>query len=241
MIPKKIHYCWFGRGQMTELARSCIKSWKKYLPDYELILWNEDNFDITMNRYVKEAYEAKKYAFVTDFVRLYAIYHHGGIYMDTDVEVLKSLDRFLEHRAFTGCESKDMCVTGIMAAEKGHIWIETLLNDYNDKLFLLTDGSYNMIANTHTITEITIKQFGWIEKSDHQYLSDGLNIYPFDFFCAKDWKTGKVKSTKNTYTIHHFSGSWHTKADKLKNKMINIIGPSATQILVNLKRKIKRC
>ena len=101
-IPKKIHYCWFGRGQMPELAIKCLASWKKNLPDYEVIEWNEDNFDINSNRYVKEAYESKKYAFVTDYVRLYVLYNHGGIYMDTDVEVLKPLDVFLVNRAFTG-------------------------------------------------------------------------------------------------------------------------------------------
>ena len=111
MIPKKIHYCWFGRGPMPELALKCLNSWKVNLPDYELIVWNEDSFDITTNQYVKEAYESRKFAFVTDYVRLYALYHYGGIYMDTDVEVLKPLDNFLNHKAFTGCEDDMMCVT----------------------------------------------------------------------------------------------------------------------------------
>ena len=104
-IPKVIHYCWFGRGKLPKLAKKCIKSWKKYLPDYKIIEWNEDNFDINSNQYVREAYEAKKYAFVSDYVRLYALYNYGGIYMDTDVEVIKSLDEFLIHEAFSGFES----------------------------------------------------------------------------------------------------------------------------------------
>jgi mannosyltransferase OCH1-like enzyme len=139
---------------MPDLAVNCINSWKKYLPDYELVLWNEDNFDINSNQYVKEAYESKKYAFVTDYVRLYALYHHGGIYMDTDVEVLKSLDEFLEHTAFTGCENDQMCVTGTMASEKGHKWIEDLLNDYDDKKFILAEGSFDKTPNTQIITEL---------------------------------------------------------------------------------------
>lgn len=239
MIPKKIHYCWFGRGQMPELAINCINSWKKYLPDYELILWNEDNFDMNCNQYVKEAYEAKKYAFVTDYVRLYALYNHGGIYMDTDVEVLKPLDCFLEHRAFTGCENESMCVTGTMAAEKEHSWIKDLLYDYKDKRFVLPDGRYNTIANTQTITEITIKKFGWRQKNEHQVLREGLIIYPFEVFCAKDWRTGKIQSNSETYTIHHFSASWHTKNDKFKNKIKSMFGPKGTQFVVNVKKKIK--
>jgi len=239
MIPKKIHYCWFGRGEMPKLVIKCINSWKRYLPDYELILWNEDNFDISCNQYVKEAYESKKYAFVTDYVRLYTLYFYGGIYMDTDVEVLKPLDKFLEHRAFTGCENKEFCVTGIMAAEKGHKWIEALLNDYNDKKFILPDGSYNKTPNTHLITKITIEKYGWEPKNEHQILKEGLNIYPFEVFCAKDWKTGKIMSSGNTYTIHHFSGSWHTRTDKLKNNVKRIIGPKGTQFIVNIKKKIK--
>lgn len=239
MIPKKIHYCWFGRGQMPELAINCIGSWKKYLPGYELILWNEDNFDINCNHYVKEAYEAKKYAFVTDYVRLYALYHHGGIYMDTDVEVLKPLDHFLVHRAFTGCENEKLCVTGIMASEQYHNWIKKLLNDYQDKKFLFTDGSYNTKPNTQMITEITTMKFGWEKENRYQVLKDDLNIYPFDFFCAKDWRDGKLYITDNTVTVHHFSGSWHTKTDKFKNKIINLIGPRTTKLIVNLKKKVK--
>lgn len=238
-IPKKIHYCWFGRGQKPDLAIKCINSWKKHLPGYELIEWNEDNFDINSNQYVKEAYESKKYAFVTDYVRLYALYHHGGIYMDTDVEVLKSLDRFLVNQAFTGCENENLCVTGTMAAEKGHQWIKDLLDYYKDKKFILSDGSYDTKTNTQSITETTIENYGWQQKNIYQELKKGLIIYPFEVFCAKDLKTGKIQPTNNTYTIHHFSGSWHTKTDKMKGKIIRFIGPKATRIVVKLKRKIK--
>lgn len=236
-IPKTIHYCWFGNGEMPDLAIKCIDSWKKKLPSFEFILWNEENFDINMNNYVTEAYNAKKYAFVTDYVRLYALYNYGGIYMDTDVEVLKPLDCFLKHKAFTGCENEKMCVTGIMGAEKGHNWIKYLLDDYNDKRFLLPDGSYDKTTNTKMITKITIDEYGWKPKNQHQILKDGLNIYPFEVFCAKDWKTGKLYNNKNTYTIHHFSGSWHTNIDKLKRIIINLLGPKFTQYLIKRKKK----
>lgn len=239
MIPKKIHYCWFGRGKIPELAVNCINSWKKYLSDYEFIMWNEDNFDINSNEYVKEAYETKNYAFVTDYVRLYALYHYGGIYMDTDVEVLRPLDEFLKHRAFTGCENDQICVTGTMAAEKKHKWIEALLNDYKGKHFILLDGSFDKTPNTQMITQLTINKYGWKTKNEHQVLEEGLNIYPFEVFCAKDWKTGKIKYSSSTYTIHHFSGSWKSGSSKFKNKIQNIIGPKGTQFIINVKKKIK--
>lgn len=170
---------------MPELALKCIDSWMKYMPEYELVLWNEDNFDINCNQYVKEAYELKKYAFVTDYVRLYALYYYGGIYMDTDVEVVKPLSGFLNHSAFTGCENENMCVTGIMGAEKGHKWIKDLLSYYDDKSFLLPDGSINNTTNTQIITKITTNKYGWKPKNEHQILKEGLNIYPFEFFVQR--------------------------------------------------------
>lgn len=111
MIPKIIHYCWFGRGKMPKLALKCLKSWNKYCSDYKVICWNEDNFDINSNQYVKEAYESRKYAFVSDYVRLYALYNYGGVYMDTDVEVIKNIDKFLAEKAFTGFESETYVTT----------------------------------------------------------------------------------------------------------------------------------
>lgn len=242
VIPKIIHYCWFGQSQMPELAIYCINSWKKYLPDYEFILWNEDNFDINCNEYVKEAYESKKFAFVTDYVRLYALYNYGGIYMDMDVEVLKPLDKFLKHQAFIGCENNKICVTtgtGIMAAEKNHKWIEDLLKEYDERRFILPDGSYDTTPNTQIITKVTMEEYGWKPQNEHEVLKEGLNIYPFDYFCAKDLQTGRIDISENTHTIHHFSGSWLSRRDKLKSKIQRIIGPQATQFVVNVKRKIK--
>src|SRR4051794_6708390 len=119
-IPKIIHYCWFGRGDYSDLVMKCMKSWKAYLPDYKIVLWNEDNFDVNMNDFVRQAYEQRKYAFVSDYVRLYALYQSGGIYMDSDVEVVKSIDEFLHHRAFLGYEKTELLQTGVMAAEKEH-------------------------------------------------------------------------------------------------------------------------
>lgn len=239
MIPKKIHYCWFGRGQMPELAISCIKSWREKLPDYEIIEWNEDNFDINSNEYVKQAYESKKFAFVTDYVRLYALYHHGGIYMDTDVEVLKPLDKFLDHGAFTGCEDDMMCVTGTMASVQGHTWIGNLLSGYDSRKFILPDGTFDKTPNTGVITELTINEYGWKPKNELQHLKEGLVIYPFDVFCAKQWRTGEVIITNETHTVHHFSASWHSKSDKIKHKLGKLIGPKATALIKNFLKRFK--
>lgn len=219
-IPKVIHYCWFGENQISEEYKKCILSWKKYCPDYKIKEWNEDNFDIHSNKYVEEAYNAKKYAFVTDYVRLYALYTEGGIYMDTDVEVLKPLDRFLDESAFSSFESNDMIPTGIMGAEKENVWIKDLLDEYKDLRFIKEDGTFDTTTNVIRITNLTVNKYGLIQKSSYQKLKDGIvTIYPFDYFCPKDWKTGKINLTENSYTIHHFSGSWLT-AEEQERKLI---------------------
>ena len=216
MEKKYIHYCWFGRGEKPELALKCIESWKKYCKDYEIIEWNEDNFDINSNKYVKQAYDAKKFAFVTDYVRLYTLYNYGGIYMDTDVEVIKPLDEFLNNPAFSGFENTNKIPTGIMAAEKGNKWICDLLKEYDLLEFVKEDGTYDLTTNVTRITNLTIKEYGLNPVSSYQNLNNIVVLYPYDYFCPKDWETGKINLTENTYTIHHFSGSWHTQEDKEK-------------------------
>lgn len=218
-IPKVIHYCWFGRGEKPELALKCIESWKKNLPEYEIIEWNEDNFDIEQNLYVKQAYENRKFAFVTDYVRLYVLYNHGGIYMDTDVEVLKPLDQFLHHPAFSGFENNDNVPTGIMASCKKNKWIKDLLDEYKDLKFVKDDGSFDLTTNVTRITNLTENKYGLVKKSSYQELKKAVVFYPYDYFCPKDWFSGEIKITDNTVTIHHFSGSWHTDKEKKRNKL----------------------
>lgn len=181
MIPKIIHYCWFGSGPKSELIEKCISSWNKYLPDYEIIEWNEDNFDISSNLYVKQAYEAKKWAFVSDYVRLFALYTCGGVYLDTDVEILKPFDSaFLQNRAFTGFEAKDSPVTAVLGAEKGNPIIDALLSYYLDHVFINADGSYNLKTNTNTISEFLI-QNGILPNGKLQDVS-GFRVYPQIYF-----------------------------------------------------------
>ena len=157
MIPKIIHYCWFGRNPLPELAQKCIASWKKYCPDYQIIEWNEDNFDINCNAYVKEAYEAKKWAFVSDVARLYALVEMGGIYMDTDVEVLKPLDSLLKYEAVSGFESETAIPTGLMAACKGQKLFVELLHEYDTIHFKRSDGSLDLTTNVTRITNTCLK------------------------------------------------------------------------------------
>lgn len=234
MIPKTIHYCWFGRNPKPKLAEDCIRSWQKYCPDYEIIEWNEDNFDINSNVYVKEAYESKKWAFVTDVVRLYALCNYGGIYMDTDVEVIKPLDRFLEHTAFSGFEDLTNIPTGIMAAEKGHPLFQELLAHYENRHFLI-HGEPDLTTNVETITNMLTPK-GFVPNNQYQEIA-GFALYPYDYFCPCDVHTMKVTVTENSYTIHHFAGSWLPKKEvqrrsyKLrKNRIEKYLGKHAADI-----------
>lgn len=212
MIPKVIHYCWFGKGEKPKLAKKCIASWKKYCPDYEIIEWNESNFDINSNCYIKEAYEAKKYAFVTDYVRLFVMYNYGGVYMDTDVELVKNLDAFLQNKAFSGFESSNAIPTGIMACEKNFELFGYLLKYYDNKHFLNADGSYDTTTNTFTITEMC-KEYGLILNNEYQVIN-GFVLYPNDYFCPFENETGILKKTDNTVAIHWFAKSWVSDNNK---------------------------
>jgi len=211
MIPKIIHYCWFGNKPIPELDLQYISSWKKYLPDYELRLWNEKTFDLDMYPYAREAYDNRKFAFVTDVVRLWALEQYGGIYMDTDVEVLKPLDEFLTLPAFTGYEkTTDTAyypVTGIMASEAGNIWVKEQLKYYEKKHFIQQDGTFDITPNTETITNI-MRENGFVVNGEYGVYKKCMHIFPSDYFCPKQWNTGEIHITPNTYCIHHFAGSW---------------------------------
>lgn len=224
MIPKIIHYCWFGPKKMPELAIKCIESWKRNCPDYEIIKWNEENFDIGVCNYVREAYESGKYAFVSDFLRLYVLVNYGGIYMDTDVEVIKPIDQFLQEKAFSGFESKTDIPTGIIGAEKDFPLFVELLNEYYLKHFVKENGQLDLIPNVVAITNLCEK-YGLVRNNTKQNIY-GFTLYPKNFFCPKDWSTNDIDITENTYTIHHFSGSWvkrvseqllESKIEEIKN------------------------
>ena len=220
MIPKTIHYCWFGGNPLPELAQKCIESWKKFCPDYEIIQWDETNFDVNQNDYCREAYETKKWAFVSDYARLKVLYEYGGIYMDTDVEVIKNLDCFLENIAFVGFESKDCVQTGLMAAERNGEWIKLLLSSYDDRKFILDDGKLDLTTNVIVTTAIMRKNYNLELNNSLQEVEGVYKIYPSEYFCAKDYITKELKITDNTHTIHHYDGSWASESWKWRSKFI---------------------
>lgn len=207
MIPKIIHYCWFGGNPLPEDAKRYIATWKKYCPDYEIREWNEHNFDVTQNTYCYEAYKAKKWAFVTDYVRLKVLHDCGGIYMDTDVEVCKALDPFLRYSAFSGFETENKIPTGILGSQKEGGWITYLLSYYDTKHFNL-NGKMDLTTNVSTISQMTKDKYDIKLDNTFQIFGENNVIFPFEYFCAKDMMDGKIKSTNNTYTVHHFAGSW---------------------------------
>lgn len=230
MIPKVIHYCWYGGKPLPELSRKCLASWKKYCPDYKIIRWDESNTDLYNNQYVREAYENKKWAFVTDYVRLKVLYELGGIYMDADVQVIAPLDKFLNNKAFSGFENEKQVPTGIMASEKGNDFIGFLVRDYDDKHFLKPDGSIDMTTNVDTITNLAVKK-GLLLNNKLQTV-DGFTFYPKDYFCPKDSRTLKVKLTKNSATIHHFAGSWENPfVNRFKSMTKRILGERLSLII----------
>ncbi len=214
MIPKLIHYCWFGGNPLPEPAQKCIKSWQKYCPDYEVKEWNESNFDLSCCIYAKEAYEAKKWAFVTDYVRLKVLVEYGGIYMDTDVEVVRPLDVFLKEKAFSGFEYGENVPTGIMACEKNFSLFDALLKRYDGRHFLNADGTYDLTTNVKEVTDFLRKR-GLVLNGKKQTI-EGFALYPKEYFCPKNWKTRKVECTNNTYAIHHFAGTWLTPWQRYK-------------------------
>lgn len=211
MIPKIIHYCWFGHGKKPKLAEKCIASWKKHCPDYRIIEWNEDNFDINMNPYTKMCYEQKKYAFLTDYVRLLVVSQHGGIYFDTDVEVLRPFDDLLKNSAFFGFENEEYVNTGVgFGAKAGNTIVIQMLKEYD----ALLDGKKETIP-CPTLNTRALELFG-LQKNGKQQCIQGAMIYPEAYFNPYDSPTGRLKKTSETYSIHWYAGSWISRRKKIR-------------------------
>lgn len=213
MIPRIIHYCWFGRKPLPESALKCIASWKKHLPDYKIKEWNEDNFDVNSIPYTKQAYEAKKYAFVSDYARYWILFKYGGVYFDTDVEVIKPIDDIIEKGAFMGIEVPSMkgnlplVAPGLgLGVEKGNHFYQKIIKTYTNLNFCNSDGSFNQKTIVHYNTEL-LKSFG-LQPSNKIQLVGGIWIYPCDFFNPLNDLTGKLIITDNTRSIHWYSSSW---------------------------------
>lgn len=207
-IPKVIHYCWFGKNPLPELALDCIDSWKKYCPDYEIKEWNEDNFDFDCCDYVKEAYEAGKWAFVSDYARFYILHQCGGVYFDTDVELVKPIDDIVNRGPFMGIErGEDSVNVGLgFGAYAGFPFLKEVLDYYETQHFLKEDGSYDLTTVVSRVTEL-LKQYGYKNKNTKQYINK-IYIYPTEYFCPMDFLTGKLRMTAHTRTVHHYAASW---------------------------------
>lgn len=217
MIPKIIHYCWFGGKEKPEDVLKMIASWKKHCPDYEIKEWNETNFDIHLNRYTEEAYQQKKWAFVSDVARLWALVHEGGIYMDTDVEVIRPLNNLLANKAFIGFEGTQWIGTNLMGTEPHNAFLQAFLEDYNHRNFTNPDGTLNQTTNVEEITSRFLSQHN-LERNGKQQQAGDFTIYPTDYFSPYDYINGKVRTTANTYSIHWFSQSW-IKRSKWKTRL----------------------
>lgn len=212
-IPKKIHYCWVGGAPIPDKYRYYMESWYKYCPDYEIIEWNENNYDFTKNLYMKQAYEMRKWGFVPDYARLDIVYREGGIYLDTDVELLSNFDDLLCHRAFAGFETESNVNLGQgFGSIAGNPIIKQMRDNYDNYLFIKNDGGINDIASPIYQTEVLVKH-GLIRNGEFQKLDD-IVIYPEKMFCPKSIRTFRVERSNYTKSIHHFAASWHSEEQK---------------------------
>lgn len=221
MIPKIIHLCWLSGDPYPAKIARCLKTWEKYLPDYEVVLWDTKRFDLDSSIWVKQAFEKKKYAFAADYIRFYALYHMGGVYLDSDVEVLKSFDDLLDLPYFMGAEKAQTPEAAIMGAEKGCDWIKACLDYYKDRPFVNEDGSLNI----QTVPDIMIRQIEQIKPIRVLSLEDSLNIRKLNmqkevlefndaFFSPKVFDSREVEITPYTYAIHHYQNSWFSPKAK---------------------------
>ena len=235
MIPKIIHYCWFGNGNMPQLALDCIASWHKYMPDWQYIQWDESNFDVNSTPYTKEAYEAKKYAFVSDYARLYALEKYGGVYLDVDFEVFKPFDPLLDFTAFAGYEGSkhSPVMMGVLASEPGGEWIRTQLHNYEGRHFIKPDGTPDFTTIVVFITG-KMAEKGFISNGLEQNFG-GLHVFPVDYFCPRQ-TTGEYFRTDNTYCDHKDLNSW--SSPKEKPFLLRLVGEKNSIRLIKIKRKI---
>ena len=241
MIPKKIHFCWFGGNEYPDIVKECMDSWVKKCPDYEIVKWNETNFDINQCPYVAQAYEAKKWAFVSDYARLKILYENGGVYLDTDVELLKSIDELLSNKAFMGFEHGLGVNSGLICgSEKGVLLFRELIDIYERTPFRRDDGTLNLKSCVEYTTELLVEK-GLVKKNCRQVVQD-ICIYPIEYFCPKNQFTEKVNITDNTYTFHRYIGTWADDTvkygQKLKKQCIEKHGSHVGKLIYTFKYSV---
>ena len=214
MIPKTIHYCWFGKKPLPRMAKRYMESWKKNCPDYEIVRWDESNFDPGFNQFTRDAYNAGKWAFVSDVARLYIIYHYGGVYLDTDVELIRPLDPFLSNHAFMGIEHNGLIATGLgFGAEKHSEVIQEMLEEYDRVPFDMHNP-----PKCPEVTTAFLARYGYVRQPQVQTVR-GITIYPSEYFGPIDWATGRVHKASETVAIHHYRASWKSRSWRYKKKV----------------------
>lgn len=235
MIKKEIHYCWFGKNEMPSSAIKCIESWKKSCPDYTIVEWNEDNYDVNKNQYTKYMYENKKYAFLTDYARLDVVYNNGGFYFDTDVEIIKNLDELTNNNCFMALEEKGRVNTGLgFGAEKNFDFLKENMN-YYENIVEITDE-----FNIETCVDITSRLLlnRGLKINDEIQEIDNIRIYPVEYFCPKNYVTGLINLTNATYSIHHYDASWQTeemrKISTYEKNIYKIFGNKVGKIISSI-------
>ncbi|WEV43207.1 glycosyltransferase [Lactobacillus sp. ESL0684] len=223
MIPKIIHYVWVGGNPKPKNIQRCMRTWQKHLPDYQIIEWNETNFDIHENKYVEQAYQAKKWAFVSDYIRAKAVYEMGGIYLDTDVLVLDNLHSLLANRAFVGFENSDNPFTAVFGAQKGHPLLKDMLDYYDDRDFTFDKDHQLAGVNTLSVADILKNKYGAKPNNQAQMLKTGIKVYPDGVLC---------NPSADSKTIHVFTGTWMEGAKPLKRKLV-----TALKVRIKTKRQ----
>ncbi len=241
MIPKIIHYCWLSNDPLPLDAQQYIEKWKEILPDYDLMPWNFDRFDKHSSLWVQQAFDAKKYAFAADYIRLYALYHYGGIYLDTDVEVIKSFDPFLNLKTMVCYEiSGDRCEMATIGVEKNSIWIKECLGYYENKPFIRKDGIYEtkvlplVVRDVLTEKGFTLSSASSIDEAEAHEEKKMIPVFSYDYFSPKSYSSGVVSITSNTYSIHQFSGSWIPRYAKIEDRFWTAIGINNMEILTRI-------
>lgn len=231
MIPKKIHFCWLSNDPYPSKIQKCIDSWKEKLPDYEIIKWDLNRFPLDKCIWVKEAFEAKKYAFAADYIRLYALYTEGGIYLDSDVEVLKPFDDLLELPYFLGKENVSNCIeAATMGSEPHATWSKDCLDYYKEKHFLGSAEHKEGKPLPQVIHKILSDKYGIIDINsplDFDKEKTTIQVLPTSFFSPKNYISQKKQVTNNTYSIHHFAGSWAPLKDHFLNRIEGLFGKHA--------------
>ena len=240
MKIKKIHYCWFGGNPLSDIIQKCIASWKKECPDYEIIEWNETNFDVRCCQYIEEAYNNKKWAFVSDYARFKILYENGGIYVDTDVELIKGISNLPQ--SFVGFESNKLVNSGLIrGAEIGDTICRRMIESYHSDRFVLDDGSLNTKTVCERETEI-LQEYGLKLNGELQSVAE-TTVFPTEYFCPKDFLTEELNITEKTYSIHHYDASWYSEEDKytlrLRKKIQKILPSRMAKIIARIIAIIK--